>query len=247
MCAYLVLADITGLCVELVARLEQVLEVLFRVRFHTHEHLRIPQRRAVSGSESTRSGIEHIITTPCTGVCQQIVVEMSVSMVEHIPSVEPEIEVAGRVGMLEVQTECRITERAQSPLRLMMGIDIEDGTLAVIEVVAEIKEAVGVSQRCAQVAVVGRTGVKARGLGEQRADIGARSNLRSIVGILDRHRFQGRLYHRRLGRDLARCLNHRLEIPFDRHTQMQGRVVLRHQRGERQEAKGESNRDDVIT
>ena len=133
--------------------------------------------------------------------------------------------------MGEIQSHFRLTQRRETPFRLMMGVHIEDGFLAVVQMVAEIKERVRMAERSADVAVIGFRGIEARRLGEQGMEGSRRLHIRAELRVLHFRRLNLGLYNRRFGGHFACRLNHRLEIALYGHRPVESRVLLRENRG----------------
>jgi hypothetical protein len=152
-------------------------------------------------------------------------------MVEHISSVEPEIEDASGERMVEIKTKLRFAQRRQSPFGTMMGVYIEDGFLAVIEMSAEVEEGVRVTERAADVAIVRWRRFEAGRLREQGMEGGFGLHFNRIVGVLYCSRFDGRFYNRRFGGHLAGRLNDGLEIALDSDRAVEDAIVLSGYRG----------------
>ena len=172
-----------------------------------------------------RFGIGDAVLLPHTPYLR-VVVEMTVLMVVDIAAVESEIEFAGTEGVLEIQSHFRLAQRRETPFGLVVGIDIEDGSLAVVHVVAEIEEGIRMTYRAAYISVVVLTRLKARRLREQGMESCRRHDVRREGGVLDRRGFDIGLHDGRFGSNLASRLYHRLEIALDGDAAVESRVGL---------------------
>ena len=157
-----------GYCIRLgkdhIARLHLPLHVLLGIRFHAQIRLCRPQGCLILIAQRGRTiGIRYLILLP-TAESLRIVVEMTVFIVEDISAVETEIEVAIREIMREIQSYFGLTECSQTPLGMMVCIHIQDGLLAVVQMVSEIEQGVRMTNRSAYIPVVRATRLKARRL-----------------------------------------------------------------------------------
>lgn len=83
------------------------------------------------------------------------IVVAAVAGIEPIGTTDAEIEVAGRERMAEIEADTRVAVGPPAPLCTMIGIDIEDAILAVVEMIGEIEEGIGVPQTASHESVVG--------------------------------------------------------------------------------------------
>ena len=229
----LVLAHGTGFGEELVARLHLVLEVLLGVRLYAHEDLCCPERGLVQVRQRRTVGVSRPVLLPhaeipVRGSESGVVVEMAVLIVMHVTSLDPEIEVAGGEGVCEPESQTALAQRSQAPFGAVVRIDIEDRFPAVIEVVAEIEEGVGVAQRPADVAVVDLPGLETRRLGEQRVEGSRRLHIRRIFGVHHGCGLNRRLHDSRFGGHFACRLDDGLEVTLHGHRAVQRRIRLCH-------------------
>ena len=229
----LVLAHGTGFGEELVTRLHLVLEVLLGVRLYAHEDLCCPERGLVQVRQRRTVGVSRPVLLPHAEIAVRgsesgVVVEMAVLIVMHVTSLHTEIEVAGGEGVCEPESQTALAQRSQAPFGAVVRIDIEDRFLAVIEVVAEIEEGVGVAQRPADITVVDLPGLETRRLGEQRVEGSRRLHIRRIFGVHHGCGLNRRLYNSRFGGHFACRLDDGLEVALHHHRAVQRRIRLRH-------------------
>ena len=224
-CADLMLAHRAGFGEQLISGLNHILHVLLGVRFHAQEHFRRPQRRFVHLAERMRFRISRAVLCPKT-VVLAVVVEMTVFMVENITAVDTEIQVARAISVLEIESQKGLAQGGETPFCLMVGIDIQNRVLAVIQMVAEVKQGVRMTQTAAHITVIPFAGFKACGLRKHRLNSCLWSHIRRIGRVLYRRRLNRSLHHSRTGRDLACCLNNRLKITLYGHAAVQRRVGL---------------------
>ena len=243
---YLVFGYGTGFGKEHVSRLELVLEILFGIRLDAEERFCRPEGSQVFGKRRLIVGIRLLVLRPHVPRLG-IVIPVTVFVVIDIATIETEIEVASGVGVGEIQSYLGLTQGSETPFRLMMRIDIKDGVLSVIEMIAEIKERVGVPYGSAQVSVIGFAGFEACRLREERIEGGARSEFRRVFGILDRRRVNRCLNHLRFGGYLACSLYHRLEIPLHGDGTVQGAVRLGESRNKDRFAQRQKTKDNRYT
>ena len=224
--ADLMLGHCAGFGEEVISRSDIILHLLLRCGAKSEESLNRPERSLVKRRERMRFRIGYFILLPHTPYLR-IVVEMAVLMVEDITAVESEIEFASAERMPEIKSDLRLAQCRESPLGLMMRIDVEDGSLAVIQVIAEIKERIRVTNRAADVAVVVLAGLEAGRLREQRMERRGRHDVSREGGILDRRGLDSRLHYRGFGSHFAGRLYHGLEIALDGNAAIQRAVGLR--------------------
>ena len=223
--ANLMLADCSRFSEEIIARLELVLHLLLGRGAESEEGLHCPKRSLILCFKRMGLRIRYFILLPHTP-CLRIIVEMAVLMIEDISAVQSEIEFARAERMPEIESGFRLTQRCESPFRLMMSIDIKDGALAVVQVIPEIKQGIRVTNRAADITVVVLAGFEARRLRKQGMEGSGRHDIRRKGGVLYRRRFNGRLHYRRFGSHFTRRLYHRLKIALDSDAAVEGRIRL---------------------
>ena len=128
--------------------------------------------------------------------------------------------------MLEIQAQFTLTQGRRSPLGMMPCMHIENRVLAVIEMVAETKERIRVTDCTADVTLIGGGRLKTCRLRQQGIKGRCRLYGCRIVGILDRRRLDVRLYHSRFSGHFSCCLYDRLKIPLYGHRSIQRAVAL---------------------
>ena len=75
-------------------------------------------------------------------------------MVIKVSSLDAKIEVGFLELVGEVKSDIGLAERTQSPLRLMMCIDIEGGIFLILDGILEVEECTGMSESSLHIAIV---------------------------------------------------------------------------------------------
>ena len=119
--------------------------------------------------------------------------------------------------MAEIEPCLRAAVGAASPLGTMVGIDIQDAVLLVVEVVGKIEQGVGMPDAAPHKTVVGLRCRETSGLTEQRVDIEIGRHRCHIVRIMHLCGRESGLHCLRFGGNFPRLLYHRLKIPLYGH------------------------------
>ena len=155
------------------------------------------------------------------------IVVAAVAGIETVGATDAEIEVASRERMAEIEADARVAVGTPAPLCPVIGIDIEDAILAVVEMIGEIEEGIGMPQTATHESVVGVRRGETHRLTEQGVAIEGGCEEGIVVGIVDLRLGQIGLYHLGTDINLARRLHHGLELPLDGNIAVERRILLR--------------------
>lgn len=129
--------------------------------------------------------------------------------------------------MAEIEADTRVAVGPPAPLCPMIGIDIEDTILAVVEMISEIEEGIGMPQTASHESVVGVGRGETHRLAEQGVAIESRCEEGIVVRIINLRLGQIGFYHLGADIDLARRLHHGLKLPLDGNIAIERRILLR--------------------
>lgn len=155
------------------------------------------------------------------------IVVAAVAGIETVGTTDAEIEVASRERMAEIEADARVAVGTPAPLCPVIGIDIEDAILAVVEMIGEIEEGIGMPQTATHESVVGVGRGETHRLTEQGVAIEGGCEEGIVVGIVDLRLGQIGFYHLGTDINLARRLHHGLELPLDGNIAVERRILLR--------------------
>ena len=214
--SHLMLGDILRQGKEGISDLRLVLDVGFVVAFNSDKRIYRPDILLILGLHITETfDSERLIA----------IVVTTVAGVEPVGATDAEIEVASRERMTEIETDARVAIGTPSPLCPMIGIDIEDAILAVVEMICEIEQRIGVPQSATHISVVLVGGGETHRLTEKRIGVESRRESGIIIGV---NHFCGRqsgLLHFRTDVYLARRLHNRLKLTLHRHIAGKGGIL----------------------
>lgn len=216
--ADLMLGDILRQGKERISDLRLVLDVGLVVALYSDEGIDRPDILLILGLH---------IAEVLDGEALIAIVVATVAGIETVGTTDTEIEVASRERMAEIEADTRVAVGSPAPLCPMIGIDIEDAILAVIEMISEIEEGIGMPQPTSHESVVGVGRGKTHRLTEQRVAIESRCEERIVVGIVDLRLGQIGFYHLGTNINLARRLHHGLELPLDGNIAVERGILLR--------------------
>ena len=210
------LRDILRQGKEGISDLRLVLDVGFVVAFNSDKRIYRPNILLILGLHITETfDSERLIA----------IVVPPVAGIETVRSAKTEIEVARREGMTEIETYAGIAVCPTTPFCPMIGIDIEDAILAVVEMICEIEQRIGMPQSATHISVVLVWGGETHRLTEKRIGVESRRESGIIIGV---NHFCGRqsgLLHFRTDVYLARRLHNRLKLTLHRHIAGKGGIL----------------------
>lgn len=216
--SHLMLRDILRQGKEGISDLRLVLDVGLVVAFNSDKRIDRPYILLILGLHIAEMlDIEPFIA----------IVVAAVAGIETVGTTDAEIEVASRERMAEIETDARVAVGTPAPLCPVIGIDIEDAILAVVEMIGEIEEGIGMPQTATHESVVGVGRGETHRLTEQGVAIEGGCEEGIVVGIVDLRLGQIGFYHLGTDINLARRLHHGLELPLDGNIAVERRILLR--------------------
>lgn len=216
--ANLMLGDILRQGKERISDLRLVLNVGFIIALYSYERIDRPYILLILGLQ---------IAEMLDGEPFIAIVVATIAGIETVGATDTEIEVASRERMAEIEADACIAVGTPAPLCPVIGIDIEDAILAVVEMVSKIEEGIGMPQTASHESVVGIWRDETHRLAEQRVAIEGGCEEGIVVGIVNLRLGQIGFYHLGTDIDFARRLHHGLELPLDGNIAVERRILLR--------------------